>query len=81
MQPEAIDAIRRTWAAMQKFCADAPLTEQEWEDLSWLTLIDRDHLEFAPDNCRWATTEAERADNLAFYRSLGAPARGANIVH
>jgi hypothetical protein len=81
MNPEAIDAIRQTWAAMQKFCADGPLTEQEWADLSWLTLVDRNRLEFAPGNCRWATSEAERADNLKFHRSLGAPCQGASIIH
>ncbi len=67
------DKTRRIWEVMIKFCDGEPLTEQEWEDLSWLTLIDRRHLEFAPGNTRWATTEGERADNLAFYRSLGAP--------
>ena len=61
---------RQTWKAMNKFADYKPLTEQEWEALSWLTLIDRNRLEFTPGNCRWATTEAERADNLAFYRSL-----------
>jgi hypothetical protein len=81
MQPKAIDAIHRTWVAMQKFCNDAPLSEQEWEDLSWLSLVDRNRLEFAPDNCRWAATEAERADNRAFYQSLGAPCGGASSVH
>ena len=75
------DDIRRTWAAMQKFAHDELLSEQEWIDLSWLTLIDRGRLEFAPGNCRWATTEAERADNLAFYQSLGAPRRGASVIH
>jgi hypothetical protein len=56
---------------MNKFANDEPLTEQEWEALSRLTLIDRTRLEFEPDNCRWATTDTERIDNLAFYRSLG----------
>ena len=81
--PEAIDhvGIRRPGAAMQKFCADESLTEQEWMDLSWLSLIDRNRLEFAPGNCRWATTEAERAENLAFYQSLGGPRRGVSIIH
>jgi hypothetical protein len=75
------DDMRETWDAMRRFCRDEDLTAQEWRALSRLTLLDHDHLEFAPDNCRWAATEAERADNLAFYRSLGAPARGTNIVH
>ena len=63
----------RTWAAMKKLCADEPLSDEEWEAISWLTLLDRNHLEFRPGNCKWATTEAERAENLAFYKSLGAP--------
>jgi hypothetical protein len=46
------------------------LTEREWQALSWLTLIDRNRLEFGPDNCRWATSTAERADNLAFYQRV-----------
>jgi hypothetical protein len=62
---------KNTWKAMQKFANDEPLTANEWNALSWLTLVDRNRLEFAPDNCRWATTDAERADNLAFYQSLG----------
>lgn len=61
---------RRTWEAMKKFAADQSLTEGEWKDLSWLSLIDRNRLWFGPGNVRWATTDAERADNLAFYRSL-----------
>lgn len=61
---------QQTWEAMIKFADNKPLTEREWEALSWLTLIDRSRLEFGPGNCRWATTEAERAGNLAFYRSL-----------
>jgi hypothetical protein len=64
------EARRRTWEAMSKFAKDKPLTEQEWQDLSWITLIDRAHLVFEPGNTRWATTDAERADNEAFYRSL-----------
>ncbi len=66
------ESERRTWLAMRKFCNDDLLTEREWDDLSWLTLIDRTHLVFEPGNVRWATTDAERADNLVFYRSLGA---------
>jgi hypothetical protein len=61
---------RQTWEAMNKFANDEPLTEREWKALSYLTLIDRSRLEFTPGNCRWATTETERIDNLAFYRSL-----------
>jgi hypothetical protein len=73
--------MRRTWDAMRKFCRDESLTDQEWRDLSQLTLIDHDHLEFGPGNCRWAITEAERADNLAFYKSLGASCRDAPVIH
>jgi hypothetical protein len=54
------EAERRTWLAMRKFCNDEPLTKQEWEDLSWLTLINRAHLVFEPGNCRWATTKKRR---------------------
>jgi hypothetical protein len=61
---------KQTWQAMNKFAADQPLTEQEWQALSWLTLIDRSR-GFAQGNMRWAETDAEHADNLAFYRSLG----------
>jgi hypothetical protein len=62
---------RETWSAAIKFANDEPLTSSEWASLSWLTLIDRDRLEFEPGNVRWATTEAERIDNLAFYQRLG----------
>ena len=64
-------ALRRTWEAMMKFCyGDEPLTEKEWEALSWMTPIDPETFELVgPDQVRWAT-DAERADNLAFYRSL-----------
>lgn len=61
----------QTWQAMPKFANDEPLTEREWEALSWLTLIDRGRLEFGPGNVRWAVNETERAENLKFYRSLG----------
>lgn len=61
---------KRVWKAMIKFADDKPLTEREWEDLSQLSLIDRNNLRFEPGNVRWATTDAERADNLAFYQSL-----------
>jgi hypothetical protein len=63
---------RKSWSAMTKFANDEPLMDREWEALSWLTLINRKRLEFSPGNVRWATTKAERADNLAFYQSLGA---------
>jgi hypothetical protein len=62
---------KRTWRAMKKFANDEPLTESEWQDLSWLTMIDRSQLYFGPGNVRWATSETERADNLKFYQSLG----------
>ena len=65
---------RRTWKAMLKFADGKRLTAREWDALSWLTLIDRNRLEFGPDNCRWATTAAERADNLSFYQNAWAAA-------
>ena len=63
----------RTWLAMKKFVDDQPLTEQEWHDLSALSLVDRRQLFFGPGNCRWARSEAERAENERFYRGLGRP--------
>jgi hypothetical protein len=64
----------RQWLAMQKFCDGEPLTAQEWDDLSWLTLIDRER-HFELGNCRWVTTDAERADNLfELWRCCTAPA-------
>lgn len=62
---------KQTWKAMLKFANDEALTEKEWKALSWLTMIDRDQRYFGPGNIRWATSKAERADNLAFYRRLG----------
>jgi len=62
---------RQTLKAMKKFAEDKPLTEREWEALSWIALVDRNRLEFAPGNIRWVKSEAERIENLAFYRSLG----------
>lgn len=61
---------RQAWQAMIKFASDKPLTDAEFFDLSALTLIDRNRLEFGPDNVRWARSEAERASNEQFYRSL-----------
>lgn len=63
----------RTWRAMKKYAADEPLTERDWDDLSWITLIDRTRLEFGPGNIRWATSETERAENRQFYEMLGRP--------
>lgn len=60
-----------TWRAMIKFADDEPLTKREWHALSWLTLIDKTNLYFGPGNVRWAESEAERAENLKFYQSLG----------
>jgi hypothetical protein len=68
--PKSFNA-RKTWLAMRKFADDESLTSNEWEALSWLTLINRNNLYFGPENCRWARSEAERADNLAFFKSLG----------
>jgi hypothetical protein len=62
---------KQSWKAMIKFANDEPLTPSEWTALSWLTLIDRNRLEFGPGNVRWAKTETERANNLAFFKSLG----------
>ena len=56
---------------MIKFADNEPLTPQEWTYLSRLTLIDRNRLEFEPGNVRLAETEAERADNLTFFKKLG----------
>jgi hypothetical protein len=64
---------RRTWEAMWKFANNEQLTDQEWEALSWLTPIDRDRLEFAPGKVRWARTDAECAENLAFYMTFCEP--------
>jgi len=72
-KPPDNDALHEIWLAMRKFANDEPLTDPEWAALSQLTLINRDHLEFAPGNCRWAANEAERASNLKFYTSLGGP--------
>ena len=62
---------KATWKAMIKFANDEPLSPREWEALSWLTLINRNNLYFGPENVRWATSKAERADNLKFFKSLG----------
>lgn len=67
--PDRNPNTRETWAALRKFAGDKPLTPSEWGALSRLTLIDRNRLEFGPGNVRWATTETERADNLAFFKS------------
>lgn len=57
--------------AMLKCATGAQLDNREWDALSYITLVDRSRLEFSPDNCRYAETDAERAENLRFYRSLG----------
>ena len=62
---------KQSWKAMIKFANNELLTPQEWTALSWLTLIDRNRLEFGPGNVRLAKTEAERADNLAFFKKFG----------
>jgi hypothetical protein len=62
---------KKSWRAMIKFASNEPLTPAEWSALSWLTLIDRSHLEFGPKNTRWAASEVERESNLKFFRSLG----------
>lgn len=63
-------STKKTWKAVTKFANDEPLTPKEWEALSWVSLINRNNLFFGPTNVRWATTEEERADNLAFFKSL-----------
>jgi hypothetical protein len=55
---------------MKKFAADVVLSDQEWSDLSALSLIDRTKLIFEPKNCRWAESAEEMQDNEQFYRSL-----------
>jgi len=65
-----MQGARQTWEAMKKFADGEWLTEDEWEALSWITMIDRTRLEFVPGNMRWAERATERADNLAFYQSL-----------
>jgi hypothetical protein len=65
------EALRPLWRAIKKFANDEPLTEAEWGELSTLTMIDKRRKSFEPGNIRWATSAAERAENLAFYRSLG----------
>jgi hypothetical protein len=62
---------KKSWKAMIKFAQDEYLTPAEWQALSWLTLIDRNCLEFRPGNVRWAKDEAERKSNLDFFRNLG----------
>jgi hypothetical protein len=64
---------RRTFNAMLKFANGEPLTEQDWSDLSLLSLVNRDDVHFKPGNIRWATSQAECADNLEFYQSLRHP--------
>lgn len=61
---------KQTWKAMLKFVDNKPLTNDEWAALSRLSLVNRKNLCFEPDNVRWAVTEAERKDNLEFYKSL-----------
>jgi len=60
----------RTWLAMKKYADEEPLTDDEWRDLSALTLINREHRIFEPGNCRWATSDSERRENERFYRTL-----------
>ncbi len=61
----------RAWNAIVKFAAHEPLSEAEWADLSQVTLIDKSRPVFERGNCRWATSAAERADNLRFYQTVG----------
>jgi hypothetical protein len=57
-------------AAMIKFGSGDPMVDQDWDALSWLTLINREHLYFGPGNVRWATGEAERISNISFYITI-----------
>jgi hypothetical protein len=66
------EQAKRCYTAMEKFSTGQPLTDDEWHDLSWLSLIDRSLLEFGAINTRWALSDKERADNYSFYRGLGA---------
>ena len=59
-----------SWKAMIKFADGESLSDQEWRDLSAVTLIDRTRLMFELGNCRWARSEKERQDNERFYKSL-----------
>jgi hypothetical protein len=61
---------KASWKAVMKFAKDKPLSDQEWQALSKLSLIDRTRLQFGPGNVRWARSEKERQDNERFYRSL-----------
>ena len=63
--------LKKTWLAMKKFASDETMTPAEWKALSWLTLIDRTNLYFGPENVRLAKTEAERVDNLEFFKKVG----------
>jgi hypothetical protein len=64
------EQAKRCYDAMMKFAAKQPLTDDEWHDLSWISLVDRTLLEFGSINTRWALSDKERADNFAFYQSL-----------
>ena len=63
-------ATQYAHAAMIKFCNGDLMTDQDWDALSWLTIINRQHLYFGPGNVRWATSEAERISNISFYISI-----------
>ena len=57
---------------MLKFCSGDPMVDQDWDALSWLTLINREHLYFGPGNVRWATDNEERISNMSFYLAIAA---------
>ena len=66
---------------MLKFADGKRLTAREWDALSWLTLIDRNRLEFGPDNCRWATTAGgAHRQSLRFYQNSRGRSRPVRIV-
>ena len=71
MSPDPNDPLYQTWLVLKKFTeTDADLTSEEWETLSWVTLVDKSWLMFAPGNICWAPSVEERIANLAFYKSL-----------
>ena len=61
---------KATWLAMNKLADGGELSDQEWRDLSALSLIDRTDWTFRPGNCRWAKTEQERQSNEEFYKAI-----------
>lgn len=74
VEPIEDTATRQSWEAMKKFCDETlvslvPMSDQELDALSWLTLIDK-RGDFEPGNVRWARTATERRLNHEFYVAL-----------